>query len=408
MKVEKRLVMKNRLFRIITIFLVLLFVAASVPANEVSAVWTRLFRRSVSLTQKSNIMASIVEQHNRDMIPVLMEALEEQVGSLEGSGDVTARLQVSDYTKMIIKELGRLKANEAATYIWQIVEAVDDPFLKGEAIIALGKVGARQYTNKLNLLLRNLNFNLGNIQDQRKNEIVAFALVIALERLKQPESYSPLFFASTGWYSSQSGVRAKAGESMLTILDDPTEQLMQIIKDNKEYDIKLAALVAGSKSKAGDANKAALAVLALSEGLQASPMNPTEKIQLKSLRVLALNVLETVSVKPEEAIPYMNKMLIAYRTERLFEIDEMVDLFETFGTFPSDTSVKAQTEFLAYLTDRKESGRVIDLRISKSSIIAIGNTRNPLGFEELTNVQYSDSWENSVKREAKNALSKLK
>ncbi len=408
MKVEKRLVMKNRLFRIITIFLVLLFVAASVPANEVSAVWTRLFRRSVSLSQKSNIMASIVEQHNRDMIPVLMEALEEQVGSLEGSGDVTARLQVSDYTKMIIKELGRLKANEAATYIWQIVEAVDDPFLKGEAIIALGKVGARQYTNKLNLLLRNLNFNLGNIQDQRKNEIVAFALVIALERLKQPESYSPLFFASTGWYSSQSGVRAKAGESMLTILDDPTEQLMQIIKDNKEYDIKLAALVAGSKSKAGDANKAALAVLALSEGLQASPMNPTEKIQLKSLRVLALNVLETVSVKPEEAIPYMNKMLIAYRTERLFEIDEMVDLFETFGTFPSDTSVKAQTEFLAYLTDRKESGRVIDLRISKSSIIAIGNTRNPLGFEELTNVQYSDSWENSVKREAKNALSKLK
>ncbi|RKX87244.1 MAG: PBS lyase [Spirochaetes bacterium] len=400
--------MKNRLFRIITIFLVLLFVAASVPANEVSAVWTRLFRRSVSLSQKSNIMASIVEQHNRDMIPVLMEALEEQVGSLEGSGDVTARLQVSDYTKMIIKELGRLKANEAATYIWQIVEAVDDPFLKGEAIIALGKVGARQYTNKLNLLLRNLNFNLGNIQDQRKNEIVAFALVIALERLKQPESYSPLFFASTGWYSSQSGVRAKAGESMLTILDDPTEQLMQIIKDNKEYDIKLAALVAGSKSKAGDANKAALAVLALSEGLQASPMNPTEKIQLKSLRVLALNVLETVSVKPEEAIPYMNKMLIAYRTERLFEIDEMVDLFETFGTFPSDTSVKAQTEFLAYLTDRKESGRVIDLRISKSSIIAIGNTRNPLGFEELTNVQYSDSWENSVKREAKNALSKLK
>ncbi len=400
--------MKNRKIKIVSIVLILFLVASAVPANEVSAVWTRLFRRAVSLSQKSNIMANIVEQHSRDMIPVLIEALEEQVGSLESSGDVTVRQETAEYTKMIVKELGRLKANEAAPYIWQIVQAVDDPFLKGEAIIALGKVGARQYSTELNLLLRNSNFNLGDIQDQRKNEIVAFSLIIALERLKQPTSYSPLFFASTGWYSSRSGVRAKARDSMLSILDDPTEQLMQIMKDSEAYDIKLAALDAGYKSKASDENKSALAVLAIKEGLQASPKNPTEKIQLKSLRVLALNVLETISVKPEEAIPYMNRMLILYRTDRLFDIDEMVDLFEAFGTFTSDESVKAQAEFLAYLTDRKESGRVIDLRISKSSIIALGTTGNPLAFEQLTNVEYSDSWENSVKREAKNALSKLK
>ncbi len=406
-KAEKRLAMKNKKIKIVSIILILLFVASAISANEVSAVWTRLFRRAVSLSQKSNIMSNIIEQHNRDMIPVLIEALEEQVGSLENSGNVTARLETAEYTKMIVKELGRLKANEASPYIWQIVQSADEPFLKGEAIIALGKTGARQYTNELNLLLRNLNFNLGDIQDQRENEILAFSLVIALERLKQPTSYSPLFFASTGWYSSRSGVREKAGESMLNIIDDPTEQLMQVMKDSKAYDIKLAALDAGYKSKASDENKAALAVLAIKEGLQASPMNPTEKIQLKSLRVLALNILESVSVKPEEVIPYMNRMLVLYRTDRLFDIDEMVNLFETFGTFSSDASVKAQTEFLAYLTDRKESGRVIDLRISKSSIIAIGNTGNPLGFEQLTNVQYSESWENSVKREAKNALGKL-
>ena len=405
---EKRLVMKNKFLKIIAFVIVLVLVAAILPANEVSAVWTRLFRRASSLTQKSNIMANIVEQHSRDMVPVLMEALDEQVGSLNNSEDVTARMQTSEYTKMIIKELGRLKANEAAPLIIQIVENVDDSFLKGEAIISLGKIGASQYTNKLNLMLRNLNFNLGDIQDQRKNEIVAYSLVLALERLKQPESYSPLFFASTGWYSSGSGVRAKAGEAMLNILDDPTEQLKKIIIENKAYDIKLAALSAGSKSRAGDENKSLLAVAALKEGLLASPKNPTESIQLKSLRVLALNILESSPSKPEEAIPYMAKMLVQYRTDRLYDIDEMVDLFEAFGTFSSDESVKAQTEFLAYLTDRKESGRVIDLRISKSSIIAIGNSGNPLGFEQLTNVEYSDSWENSVKREAKNALGKLK
>jgi hypothetical protein len=399
--------MKNKSIKTISVIIVLLFLTTFLPANEVSAVWTRLFRRAITLPQKINIMANIIEKHNRDMIPVLLEALEEQIGNLENTGTITEQLQTTEYTKSIVKELGRLKATEAASLIWEIVESVNEPFLLGEAIISLGKVGAKQYTNELNILLRNLNFNLGDIQDQRKNEILAFSLVTALERLKQPESYSPLFFASTGWYSSRSSVREKAAEAMLNILDDPIEQLMDVLIESKEYDIKLAALTAGFKSKASDENKASLAVLALKEGLSISPMNPTEKTQLKSLRVLSLNVLESVSSKPDEAIPYMNKMLIQYRTERALEIDEMINLFEAFGTFSSDASVKAQTEFLAYLTDRRESGRVIDLRISKSCIIAIGNTGNSLGFEELTNVQYSDAWESTVKREAKAALNKL-
>lgn len=341
------------------------------------------------------------------MIPVLTEALEEQLGELENSGDVTARLNTVEYTKMIVKELGRLKARDAAPYLWQIVGAVDEPFLKGEAIIALGKVGASEYITGLNLILRNLNFNFGDIQGQRGNEIVAFSLVLALERLKQEESYSPLFFASTGWYSSRSGVGVRAGEAMLTILDDPTEQLLHIMAENKAFDIKLSALAAGGESRASDDNKADLAVEALKEGLLNSPNNPTEIAQLKSLRVKALNILEKMSAKPDEAVKYMGRMLTLYRTDRLFDIDEMVNLFKAFGTFPSDESVRVQTIFLAYLTDRKESGRVIDLRISKSSIMAIGNTGNPLGFEELTNVEYSDSWENSVKRESKSALQKL-
>ncbi|MCK5198670.1 MAG: PBS lyase, partial [Spirochaetales bacterium] len=95
--------MKTRTIRVISIVMVLLFAAAALPANEVSAVWTRLFRRAGSLSQKSNIMASIVEQHNRDMIPVLMEALEEQVGELENSSDVTTRLKTVEYTKMVVK-----------------------------------------------------------------------------------------------------------------------------------------------------------------------------------------------------------------------------------------------------------------------------------------------------------------
>ncbi len=399
--------MKIRKINFLASVIVLLLLSSLLYGNEVSSVWTRLFRRASSFSQKSSIMLNIIEQNDREMIPVLMEALDEQIGALQNTGDITTRVQTNEYIKMIVKELGQLKAGESAPLIWQIVENSDDPFLKGEAIIALSRVGAGKYVSELNTMLRNFNFNFGDLQDQRNNEIVAYALVVALERLKKAESYSPLFFASTGWYSSKSGVRQKAGEALLTILDDPTGQLEKILIESKAYDVKLAALSAGENSGADDEKKSALAVTALMEGLQNSGVNPVERSQLKSLRVKALNILKNSTSKPEEAVKYLSRMLILYRTDRLFDIDEMVNLFETLGTFSSDASVKAQTEFLAYLTDRRESGGNIDYRISKSSIIAIGNTGNPLGFEELANVQYSDSWENAVKREAKNAIAKL-
>ncbi len=399
--------MRIRKSNFLTAIIILMLFSSVLSASEVSAVWTRLFRRASSFSQKTSIMLNIIEQNDREMIPVLMEALDEQIGALQNPGDITARVQTNEYIKMIVKELGQLKAGESAPLIWQIVENSEDPFLKGESIIALSRVGAGKYVVELNTMLRNLNFNFGDIQDQRDNEIVAYSLVVALERLKKAESYSSLFFASTGWYSSKSGVRQKAGEALLTILDDPTEQLEKILVESKEYDIKLAALSAGEESGAADEKKSALAVTALIEGLQNTGANPVELLQLKSLRVKALNILKNSTSKPENAVKYLKRMLILYRTDRIFDIDEMVNLFETLGTFSSDASVKAQTEFLAYLTDRRESGGNIDYRISKSAIIAIGNTANPLGFEELANVQYSDSWESSVKREAKSAIAKL-
>ncbi len=400
--------MKKSKLIILWAIILAVFLVIPISANEVSAVWTRLYKKATSLSQKYNIMENIVEQHSRDMIPVLEQALQEQVAHFSNTGDTTNRMENTKFTKLIVKELGRLKDHDAADLIWQVVENAKDPFLKGEAIIAEGRVGARKYVNKMDLMLRNLNLNFGKIQNQRDNEIIAYALVMALERLKQPESYTPLFFAAHGWYSRQSGVKEKAQAALLSIVDDPTKQLGEIITGTKEYNLKLEALIAGEKSKASADNKASLAVLALDQGLSHSPKDVIEKTQLKSLRIEALKVLEDGSSKPESAVPLMKSIIIGYQTERLYDEDEMLQLFETLGTYSSDSSAKIMASFLSYLTDRKESGGTVPYRISKALIIAMGNNGNKLGFEELARVQYSDAWENSIKREAKFALGKLK
>ncbi len=400
--------MKRRKFALLWAVVIAVVLVAPLSANEVSAVWTRLYKKATSLSQKYNIMENIVEQHSRDMIPVLEQALQEQVANFQNTGDTTAQMEKTKFTKLVVKELGRLNDHDAADLLWAVVENAKDPFLKGEAVIALGRVGARKYVNKMNLMLRNLNLNFGSIQDQRKNEIVAYALVMALERLKQPESYTPLFFAAHGWYSRQSGVKEKAAAALDTVAADPTKQLNKIILDTSAYDLKLAALMAGEHSKASAESKASLAVTALDQGLSHSPQNVTEKTQLKTLRIEALRILETGTAKPESAVPLMKSILVGYQTERLFDEDEMLQLLETLGTYKSDSSAQIMADFLSYLTDRKESGGRVPFRISKALVMAMGSNGNKLCFEELTRASYSDAWENSIKREAKKALSKLK
>jgi len=398
--------MSNKKIRIMVVVLILILTVTAIQANENSVVWTSRFKLATTLEEKSNVIAKVVEQHDRDMIPLLTEALKEQVDNLENHGNASTRYQTTEYTKMIVKELGQLEASEAVFFIWQIVTNVEEPFLKGEAIIALGKIGAIQYVDELNTLLQNINFNYFNLQDQRKNEIIAFSLIIAMDRLKSPDSYSPLFFASAGWYSPLSGVRKHASDVLDRIVEDPYEKLSQIMSESNTYDIKLLALQVAEISKASDKNKAALSILALKESLRYLTKNPTECAQLKSLRIKALNMLEALPVKPIEAEQQMERMLYLYRTERLFDINEMVELFKTYGTYPSDRSVNAMTEFLSYLTNRRADGGIVDYRIAKSVLMAIGNTGNPLGSNELMRVEMSDVWENALKREARNAINK--
>lgn len=400
--------MKSMKRTVLLIVIITFLVTVSASANEVSAVWTRLYNRATSLSQKYNIMQNIVEQNSRDMIPVLEKALEDQIANFQNMGNTTSRMENTRFTKLVVKELGRLRDRNAGHLLWQVVENAKDPLLKGEALIAIGRVGSKDYITQMNLMLRNLNLNFGKIQDKRANEIVAYALVIALERLKQPSSYSPLFFAANGWYSRVSGVKEKAEAALSLIVEDPSKQLKKIITDIKDYNLKLSALTAEEQSKASDANKGDIAVTALDQGLIHLPQNLTEKAQLKSLREKALSILKNNSAKPESAVPLLKSMVVKYQTQRLFDEDEMIQVFAALGTFTSDTSAQILSDFLSYLTDRKESGGTISSRLAKSLIIAMGNNGNKNCFEELTRAQYSDAWEPSVKREVKRALEKLK
>jgi hypothetical protein len=399
---------KYRSFRVIGVaFILFLAVATAGWGNEISAVWSRLYQRATTLDQKLQMMINIVEQHDRDMIPVLTGALDEQVRNLRNLTSTTERVKSSELSKMVVKELGKLKTMEAASLIWEVVQAVDEPFLKGEALIALSRIGARQYGPEMALMLRNINFNYDDLQKQRENETLAFALILSLERLGVPEAYEPIFFASIGWYSSRSGVKERAKEALSVIVDDPTEQLLNIMERAERYGTKQIALEAGYASKAPAENKAALAVKALDEGLRYTAKDGIERRELKSLRLTALNAIRAIDYKDPAAIDSMEDMLIGYQTQRLYEEDETLTLLSALGSYSDDKSARALANFLNYQTERREVRASESLRIVKATIQALGRNGSRVGFEPLTIVTVSSFWESSVQREAKAALEKL-
>ncbi|MFO7848602.1 MAG: PBS lyase [Spirochaetia bacterium] len=378
------------------------------PADETAAVWTRLYERAANLDQKNQIMMNIVEQNSRDMVPVLTSALDEQVSNLENPESTTEQQRQVDLLKMIVKELGNLKARDASNLVWQVVETTEDIMLKGEAVLALGKMGARRYGEELSLMLRNINSAGDEINNQRENEILAYSLVKAFERLKHDSGLKHVFLASEGWYSRRSGVKEAAEEALGVMTDDPSDMLIEVIDTREDHKVKLSALEAGYRSDAPDERKAEVAAAALEKGIRLSPENAVEERELKSLRVTALGQLENLP-KPEEGnlASNMERMLMDYQRSREYDEDEVLTLLKTMGSFESDEMAEVAANFLGYLSERREFGPVGASRIPIQTIQALGNIGSIEGLEELMRVTTSEYWESSVRREAERAREKL-
>lgn len=400
--------MQRMKLKILMMLLMVMVGSQFAVANEVAAMWTRLYERARTLDQKQQIMMNIVEQHSRDVIPVLTDALDEEVRTFRNTANVTEAAQKIELMEMVVQELGRLKAREAMPVVWETVQIVEDPILKAEAIMALGSMGARQYAEDMAMMLRNINFNYDDIQNQRKNEIIAYALVTALGRLGEAVGYEPVFFASQGWYSGARQVKAQAEKVLQQIVDDPSDQLLQILRTNDDFELKLAALQAAERSDAPEIAKAEIAAAAIDEGLNYSPKNKSESRELKTLRLNALEMLKKYpQPEDERLIQNLSSMLQMYRTNRLLDEDEMLPLLEAMGTFTGEDVARPLSELLGYYNQRREVAPPDSYRIVRAVIQALGNVGHLAGIEELTIVTISNYWENSIQREAQASINKI-
>ncbi len=371
--------------------------------SDSAEVWTRLYRRSNSLEQKEMVLQNIVKLHDRAVEPVLIEALEEMNSNQEKfKGDRALLLKWVDMTDMIVRELGNLKTRDAEDAVWFVVtHPADSSLLKSNALIALGEMRATGYAPEIATMLRNLNFNTQ--QENKTNaEIEAFGSVMALQKMRDPVGFEPVFYAATGWYSRRTKELAMA--SLKTITDDPTDSIVSIMK-TADFATKRIALQVEKDSTASEDNKNKVAVLALEEGHKYQTTDKKQLDDLSKLRVEAIKILIENNAKNSAAVPLLKKTV-----ELAKDSNEIIYSYFALGVIGNDAAVDVLAEKLTAYNRRQSDGISASqeqLEYIKQIIKSIGMSKNSRGNAVLTEVQFSN-YTPAINRLAKQAQEELK
>ncbi len=371
-------------------------------ADEVTAMWWRLYNRAGSYEDRISVMQGLVEVDDPSVTTFLGAALGELNQSREDDMNITEQMQYNELAKLIVRRLGELKSSEYADLIYEVYKNSEDVYLRAEAILALGRTVDPEYSDDIAIFLRNLNLNIDLEQEDKDAEVLALAAVLALERFRQPVGFTPLFFASIGWYSRLSTVREQAARVLDTLVDDPTGILEGLVRLESEYTVKLEALEAAGRSAAPAAGKAVVAAEAVKQGLVNEPMNPVETSVLGRLRQRGLEMLIEYGPADPGVIQYLDEII-----SRQFDINEQLTAVAALEANGGTQATSVLINFLRKQNERQLSGlSPADYRLVRSVIITLGDIGDTAAFEELSMAKISN-WPSALVREAEQALAKL-
>lgn len=331
------------------------FAAATSPAfaNDAIRVYGRILGDVTTVQQKYAVATSMVAINDPEAAQYFSDALDWALSSRSAIRSSSDRETYERLTRLLLKSLGEWKYTNAAESAARAVDDSPDALTKAEALIALGNMRAVEYAEKISLLLRDLNNQ--PTADPDAGEKIAFGCVLALERLKSPVGFSPLFFASEAWYSKR--VKDQAARSLPLLLDDPSDAVSELIRLEtpprmiKAFDLEL-------KSAAPAASKKRVAAFALSMGIKNSPRNRTEQNQLSELRVKAMNALAASGAGDGSTA---SDLAEAYR---IGPTDERLVALKAMGADKSTQAALALKDIIIQLNSDQLAGVVDDTKNS--------------------------------------------
>ncbi|OHD82360.1 MAG: hypothetical protein A3J97_06630 [Spirochaetes bacterium RIFOXYC1_FULL_54_7] len=336
-------------------FLIALAMLAAVPArtsaNETVRVYGIIMESAETVQQRYAVALSMAALNDPDAAIYALDALDWVLTNRSTIRAGSERELYERLSQVLVKSLGDWRYTNAAASVMRVVDDSTDPLSRSEALIALGSMRATEYAEKIALILRDL--NLAPTADRDAGEKLAYGSILALERMRSPLGFAPLFFASEGWYSRR--VREQAERSLPLVLDDPTEAVAEII-EKESLERKIRAFDLLMRSRAADESKIRTAASALSRGITLSPRNKAEETLLSDLRVRSMNALVSLGDRSGNSSADFNE---AYR---IGGIDEKLVALRAMGATRSVESARFLRDIIIDLDGVHRRGLVDNTR----------------------------------------------
>jgi hypothetical protein len=312
------------------------------------------------------------------------------------------RNAADECARLLVNLLGTEKNAALGGDLWRTVEIFSNPLIKADALVALGRVGATAYLPQVVQLLSDLNARVpADRQTQIQNERIAYGAILSLENFRDPSGYLPVFFASAGWYSER--VKNQASVSLPLILEDPSEQLVFVIRTSTyPYDLKHLALRTAERSGISNESKAAIALAAYSEGWRGSTNDPRLRTELATMRKLAISMIRRYGIEDAAVYSLLDR---SYKSG--FDMQEKLDAVAALSALANEDAARLLANYLLEIHNRRQSNTLTaeDERMIRALIPALGATRQPsIGRSVLSLVQQSPAWTNAVRNIAAEAL----
>jgi hypothetical protein len=375
--------------------------APSLFGSELTEVYRQIYLESVSLREKYNAAQELIALDDRSIAPILSEAFAELIRTQNNYKEATEKALYGQTVRLIAGALGEYKYADSASLLWDAVQQVEDPLARSEALIALGRMRAMDYAEKIALMLRNLDF--APTADTDAGEKLAYGCIVALEKLKDVQGFAPVFFATDGWYSQR--VRQQALRSLPNITSDPTDPVKELIT-NEATPRKIKALQLELGSAAPEARKTETATLALSLGhLKADANKRAEAKDFGDLRKLALRGLIGLKAANADAV---DPMTTSYANG--FDDEERLLALAALGTNATDGAATALRDILMKLNDDIKNGLSDEtkVRMAEAAIAGAAATRSPIVRPVLVMIANNNKMSNRLINAAQAALKNLK
>lgn len=377
--------------------------------NENVVMWERIYQETRSDEQRLSVMFNIMEFQDKDFSPVIQKALEDIAAKSLTKGTNTELRARVELAKLLVRELGNLKALESAETINAVYLETKDEFLKAEAAIALGKMRAVSYAEQLSRDLTDNNQPTDATQ-KRFREVWALGLVQALQLMRTPLGFEPVFLAGAdGWYSAGSGVKEAARTATQTMVDDPSDSILSIIEKNPSVDIKVKALEAALQSKASGEKKNIVASRAFTIGFERVAKDLTAKLATKDLRMKAMEGLIRFADKNTAMVAQLKDFIETMDDKTDMTKDEILRAYVVLGVNATNEAAKLLADKFEMYNElqKNEATTPRDKEIMKQILASMLNAKNPLVRTVLTQAQFNERHDGAILREIKNVLAKL-